>query len=133
MSVSLSQEAIDAVKHMLLARGSSDETSLRVGVRGGGCSGFSYVFEWHDGPPRNFDVVFDFAAADGLPLRVVVDKKSLVYLNGSTVDYERSLARNGFRVDNPNAESSCGCGESFELKSDPVALVVLDNGRRSRV
>jgi iron-sulfur cluster assembly protein len=118
MSVALSQEAIDAVKHMLLARGSSDETSLRVGIRGGGCSGFSYVFEWHDGPPRTVDVMFDFAASDGSNVRVLVDKKSLVYLTGATVDHERSLARSGFLVDNPNAVASCGCGESFELKPD---------------
>lgn len=118
MGVTLSINAVDAVKERLAVRGSAAETSLRIGVRGGGCSGFSYTFEWHDGPPKTVDVVFDFVASDGSNVRIVVDKKSLVYLAGSTVDYERTLLRKGFRVDNPNAVASCGCGESFELKSD---------------
>jgi iron-sulfur cluster assembly protein len=76
-------------------------------VRGGGCSGFSYAIEFADEQgPR--DQVFEF---DGL--RVVVDPKSLVFLNGTTLDYEVKLMQHGFKFVNPNEQTGCGCGESF--------------------
>lgn len=86
-----------------------DTAGLRVGVRGGGCSGFSYVIEFADETtPR--DQVFEF---DGL--KVVVDPKSLVFLNGSTLDYETRLMSHGFKFINPNESAGCGCGESFSV------------------
>ena len=79
-------------------------------MRGGGCSGFSYAIEFSDEPPRERDRVFDF---DGL--RVVVDPKSLFYLRGSVLDWEQTLMHHGFKFQNPNEKSSCGCGESFTV------------------
>ena len=80
---------------------------LRLGVVGGGCSGLSYVFKY-DPKGRPSDHVFEF---DGVT--VFVDPKSMIYLNGMTLDYKESLMYSGFVFDNPNAEKSCGCGTSF--------------------
>lgn len=82
---------------------------LRLGVRGGGCSGVSYAIEFAD-KVRSRDHVFEF---DGV--NVVVDPKSLVYLRGSILDYEVKLMEHGFKFRNPNEKSSCGCGESFGI------------------
>src|SRR5689334_7800055 len=80
----ITQAAVDAIGIQIAKRGRAD-TALRVGIRGGGCSGFSYVIEFHDGPPNARDVVYDLTSTSGSPVRVVVDKKSLLYLNGSTL------------------------------------------------
>ena len=95
-------------REALVKRGTPD-AMLRLGVRGGGCSGFAYVIEFADETtPR--DQVFEF---DGL--KVVVDPKSLVFLNGSTLDYETRLMSHGFKFINPNESAGCGCGESFSV------------------
>lgn len=82
---------------------------LRVGIRGGGCTGFSYLFEWSDADPRPEDKVLSFE--DGA-VRVIIDPKSLVFLDGATLDYATTLMARGFKWVNPNAKGSCGCGES---------------------
>lgn len=82
---------------------------LRVGVSGGGCSGLSYVFDFIK-EPCDDDKVFVFSN-----ISVCVDKKSYLYLNGMTIDYEESLLSSGIKVVNPNAKRSCGCGESFSF------------------
>lgn len=114
LGITISQRAVDAVSAQIKSRGVAG-TALRVGIRGGGCSGFSYVVEFHDGEPRARDVVYDLKATDGTDVRIVVDKKSLLYLNGSTFDWEKSLMRQGFKFINPNEKSSCGCGTSFTV------------------
>jgi iron-sulfur cluster assembly protein len=81
---------------------------LRVGVKAGGCSGFSYVFAW-EAEPRGDDVVF--AGNEGA--RVFVDPRSLRFLDGTTLDYDTSLISKGFVFHNPNAKGTCGCGTSF--------------------
>ena len=113
-SISVSPRAVEAIKKQLHKRGVPD-TALRVGIRGGGCSGFSYVIEFHDGPPRARDRVYDYVAADGTPVRVVVDPKSLVYLNGSVLEWESKLLQQGFKFINPQEKASCGCGHSFQV------------------
>lgn len=80
---------------------------LRLGVLGGGCSGLSYQFKFEP-RPRGADHVFEF---DGV--QVFVDPKSMVYLDGMTLDYKESLMQSGFAFDNPHATKSCGCGTSF--------------------
>ena len=107
-------KAVDAISRQLRKRG-TPEASLRLGIRGGGCSGFTYVIEFHDGPPRARDRVFDHVAGDGTPVRVVVDPKSLVYLNGTTLEWEQTLMRQGFKFANPNEKTGCGCGTSFSV------------------
>jgi iron-sulfur cluster assembly protein len=110
----VSAEAVEAVARQMKKRG-TPEASLRVGIRGGGCSGFSYVIEFHDGPPHARDRVFDFVTRDGTPVRVVVDPKSLLYLNGTVLEWEQTLMRQGFKFANPNEKSGCGCGSSFSV------------------
>jgi iron-sulfur cluster assembly protein len=80
---------------------------LRLGVLGGGCSGLSYQFKFEP-KPRPTDQVFEF---DGV--QVYVDPKSMLYLEGMTLDYKESLMQSGFAFENPNAKKNCGCGSSF--------------------
>ena len=114
LTLEISQAAVDAIALQIARRG-RPETALRVGIRGGGCSGFSYVIEFHDGPPNARDVVLDRYATSGSAVCIVVDKKSLLYLNGSTLDWEKTLMRQGFKFVNPNEKSNCGCGSSFTV------------------
>lgn len=108
MQVQVTPKAVVKAKEALVKRG-TPSGMLRLGVRGGGCSGFSYAIEFADAAgPR--DNVFEF---DGL--KVVVDPKSLVLLNGTTLDYENKLMSHGFKLVNPNEKSGCGCGESFNV------------------
>jgi len=92
----------------LMAKQGITEGGLRVGVKGGGCSGLSYVFAWEREPRFGDDV---FEGQDGA--RIFVDKKSLLYLNGTVLDYDTSMLSKGFVFNNPNAKSNCGCGSSF--------------------
>lgn len=93
------------------------ETVLRIGVRGGGCSGFEYAMNFEDQDsidPLN-DTVFTFGenTEDAGPVRVVVDQKSMIYLNGIEIGHHSNLQSSGFTFKNPNAKSGCGCGKSF--------------------
>ena len=106
--VRLTPKAVEMAKNALVKRGTPN-SSLRLGVRGGGCSGVSYAIEFSD-KVRDRDNVYDFNG-----LRVIVDPKSLVYLRGAVLDYEVKLMQHGFKFVNPNEKSSCGCGESFTI------------------
>jgi len=106
--VRLTPKAIEMAKSALIKRGTPNAW-LRLGVRGGGCSGVSYAIEFSD-KSRERDHVFEY---DGL--RVLVDPKSLVYLRGSVLDYEVKLMQHGFKFVNPNEKAGCGCGESFSI------------------
>lgn len=104
--ITLTPEAITKVKSILAER--KEESALRVAVIGGGCSGFQYQMSL-DKEPREDDKVIDM---DGL--RVFVDTRSLLYLNGTKIDYVDAESGSGFKFDNPNAKAACQCGESFE-------------------
>lgn len=106
--IDLTPKAVEMAKKSIERRG-VPTAGLRLGVRGGGCSGASYVIEFAD-KIRDRDLVFEF---DGL--KVVVDPKSLVYLRGSVLDYEVKLMSHGFKFQNPNEKKGCGCGESFGI------------------
>ena len=108
LSVQLSPRAIQKAREALAKRGTPN-AYLRLGVKGGGCSGFSYVMEFAD-EAKSRDLVFEF---DGV--KVVCDPKSLVFLNGCTLDYEVKLMQHGFKFVNPNEAGGCGCGESFSV------------------
>lgn len=84
---------------------------IRVGVRGGGCTGFTYVFEWAD-EVKPTDK--EFMGPDG-KIGIVVDPKSLVYLGGMTLDFVKGMMGHGFKFNNPNAKGACGCGESVQF------------------
>jgi iron-sulfur cluster assembly protein len=102
--------AVKRVRAILAKEGiSPEEGGLRLGVKGGGCSGMSYAIGF-DARPRDNDNIFTF---DGV--RVFIDPKSFIYLRGMTLDYEESLIRQGFNFINPNSTRSCGCGSSFSV------------------
>jgi iron-sulfur cluster assembly protein len=102
--------AVKRVRAILAKEGiSPEEGGLRLGVKGGGCSGMSYAIGF-DAHPRDNDNIFTF---DGV--RVFIDPKSFIYLRGMTLDYEESLIRQGFNFINPNSTRSCGCGSSFSV------------------
>jgi iron-sulfur cluster assembly protein len=112
--LAVAPKAVDAIARQLQKRG-TPEASLRLGIRGGGCSGFTYVIEFHDGAPRPKDHVFDLTSEDGTPVRVVVDPKSLLYLSGTLLDWEQTLLKQGFKFVNPHEKTGCGCGHSFSV------------------
>src|SRR5262249_42199415 len=91
---------------------------LRVGIRGGGCTGFSYLFEWSDNEPRAEDRVLSFENGD---VRVFIDPKSFIYLDGSTLEYSTSLVARGFKFVNPKVKAPGGGGEtvSFGARGGP--------------
>jgi iron-sulfur cluster assembly protein len=106
--IRLTKKAVEMAKKALARRDQQTE-GLRLGVRGGGCSGVSYAIEFAE-KIRARDHVFEF---DGL--KIVIDPKSLIYLRGSILDYEVKLMQHGFKFRNPNEKSGCGCGESFTV------------------
>ena len=90
---------------------------LRVGVRGGGCSGFQYQLAFDE--QREQDAVFESHG-----LKLLVDRDSLPYVSGSTIDYEESLQGAGFKVNNPNVVAACGCGSSFRVADEEQVSAV---------
>jgi iron-sulfur cluster assembly protein len=106
--IRLTPKAVEMARKALEKRG-TPAAALRLGVRGGGCSGVSYAIEFSDSI-RKKDNVFEYPN-----LHVVVDPKSLVYLRGSVLDYEVQLMQHGFKFRNPNEKAGCGCGESFSI------------------
>jgi iron-sulfur cluster assembly protein len=90
---------------------------LRVGVRGGGCSGFQYQLAFDE--QRDSDVVFESHG-----LKLLVDGESLQFVHGSTIDYEESLQGAGFKVNNPNVVAACGCGSSFRVAEEEQVSAV---------
>lgn len=110
MGITLSDRAVVEVTRIITEQNLSPETVLRVGVKGGGCSGFNYTLGFDDVPLDANDQVFDESG-----VRVVCDPKSFLYLNGIEIDFEDSLMSRGFKFNNPNASNSCGCGESFSV------------------
>jgi len=105
--IEISETAAKKIKSLMAKQGIS-EGGLRVGVKGGGCSGLSYTFAWEK-EPRFGDEVFQ--GADGA--KIYVDRKSLLFLKGTTLDYDTALLTQGFVFSNPNAKQTCGCGSSF--------------------
>ncbi len=103
--INVTDKAVEKIRATFAKQGV--EGGLRLGVLGGGCSGLSYQFKF-DSRPRPTDHVFDFNG-----VQVFVDPKSMVYLDGLTLDYKESLMQSGFAFDNPHATKSCGCGTSF--------------------
>src|ERR1700751_2209575 len=103
MSVTLSENAVSKIRQLV---GEQPQTGLRVKVVGGGCSGLQYRMEIDSAKER--DKVFERGGA-----RLIVDKKSFLYLNGSELDYAEELMSAGFRLVNPNVKRSCGCGGAF--------------------
>lgn len=106
-AIHISETAAKKIRSLMEKQGISDG-GLRVGIKGGGCSGLSYTFSWEK-QPRLGDEVFE--GPEGA--KIFVDRKSLLFLKGTTLDYDTNLISKGFVFNNPNAKTTCGCGSSF--------------------
>ncbi len=108
MAITISERAAEEVKAIAAKNGVAGPPCLRVGVKGGGCSGFTYLLDLCDGPTDG-DEQFE---AEGVA--IVCDPKSYLYLNGAEVAWNDEMLSGGFIFNNPSAKSSCGCGASFQ-------------------
>ena len=107
--VDVTPRAVARIRSAMAKEGISPaEGGLRLGILGGGCSGLSYSIRF-DAHPRERDRIFTYDS----DVRVFIDPKSFIYLNGMVLDYEETLIRQGFNFINPNSKKSCGCGSSF--------------------
>ncbi len=107
MSITVTDAAAAHVANSLAGRGKG--IGIRLGVKTSGCSGMSYVLEYVD-EPDTADEVFE-----GKGIKIFIDPKSLIYLDGTVVDFVKAGLNEGFKFTNPNATGECGCGESFEV------------------
>jgi iron-sulfur cluster assembly protein len=107
--ITISDKGAEKVREFLASQEAEvSMAGLRVGVRGGGCSGFQYQLAFDE--QRENDAVFESHG-----LKLLVDSESLPFVRGSTIDYEESLQGAGFKVNNPNVVAACGCGSSFRV------------------
>lgn len=110
MSIQLTETAAKEIKSIIADQGlPADKVRLRVGVRGGGCSGFSYLLDLVEDEPGESDETLESQG-----VRIVCDMKSLLYLEGVEIDFKDEVMGRGFVFKNPNATSTCGCGHSFQ-------------------
>ena len=107
-AIDISEKAAARIRALSAEKG-TPQGGLRLGVKGGGCSGLSYFIDWAATPAKLDQIV----ERDGA--RVFVDPKSAVFLAGTTVDWQQTLMQTGFVFRNPNVKSACGCGESFTI------------------
>ena len=107
MSITMTPAAADHVRRYLHSRGKG--IGIRLGVRTSGCSGMAYVLEFAD-ELADEDLVFENQG-----VKVIVDPKSMLYLDGTELDYTKEGLNEGFKFNNPNVKDSCGCGESFNV------------------
>jgi iron-sulfur cluster assembly protein len=110
MSITLTETAAKEVKRVMAEQNLPEGVVLRVGVQGGGCSGFQYALGFDQAANPESDEIME---AHGL--KVAVDKRSALYLSGTVLDFYEGLERRGFMFNNPNATKSCGCGTSFSV------------------
>jgi iron-sulfur cluster assembly protein len=110
MAVALTEKAASEIKKIVKDQGLPEEqTRLRVGVKGGGCSGFSYMLDLTEEPKSESD-----EEVDSHGVKILSDMKSNLYLDGTEIDFKDEVMAKGFVFKNPNATSSCGCGSSFQ-------------------
>jgi iron-sulfur cluster assembly protein len=109
-TLTLTERAAEKVKALMAQEPSVADQVLRVAIRGGGCGGFEYALGFDHGPAEG-DLEGEYFG-----VRVVVDPHSAPYLRGASVDYVESIQESGFKIENPNASSSCGCGSSFQVE-----------------
>ena len=109
MSVKLTETAALEIKRVIEEQKMPTGVALRIGVAGGGCSGFEYKLGFDEHVDEQADTVSEMHG-----VRVVVDKKSSLYLDGTEIDYHNGIEKRGFVFNNPNATKTCGCGSSFQ-------------------
>jgi iron-sulfur cluster assembly protein len=116
--ITLTDNGAEKVREFMSAQAAVAETAgLRVGVRGGGCSGFQYALAFDE--QRDGDTVFEDKG-----IRLLVDRPSLPYVEGSVIDFVNDLQGAGFKVDNPNVVAACGCGSSFRVADEEQVSAV---------
>jgi iron-sulfur cluster assembly protein len=108
MSILLTEKAAGEIKTIIAGQELPAETRLRVGVKGGGCSGFTYMLDLVEEAPGEEDQEMESQG-----VKILVDQRSMLYLDGTEIDYKSGVMGSGFVFKNPNATSSCGCGSSF--------------------
>jgi iron-sulfur cluster assembly protein len=110
MPISLSETAAREIKTIIAQQSLPQEaTRLRVGVKGGGCSGFSYLLDLTEEPKADADEEIESQG-----VKILIDNRSLLYLDGTEIDFKDEVMGRGFVFKNPNATSTCGCGSSFQ-------------------
>lgn len=114
VAIKVTENAAEVVRNLLISK-NVPEYGLRVFVSGGGCSGMQYGMAL-EAEARPYDHV-----VDGEGFRIFIDPTSMMYLSNATIDYQDSMIGGGFKIDNPNAVSSCGCGTSFKAENGPAA------------
>ena len=119
--VALTETGAEKVREFLSSQGLNETAGLRVGVRGGGCSGFQYQLAFDE--QRDGDAIFEHSGLR-LGVAVLVDKVSMQFVFGSEVDYVEGLQGAGFQVNNPNVVAACGCGSSFRVAEDEEVSAV---------
>lgn len=113
INIFVSDVAKEQIRQKLLTRGTPN-SYLRIGVKGGGCSGFRYLIQFEEDMNEK-DLVFDIGST-----KLLVDPKSISYLNGMTLDWEQNLMGRGFKFLNPLEQSKCGCGLSVSINKDKL-------------
>lgn len=114
--ITLTPVAAAKIKELLAEEPDAESLVLRVAIQGGGCSGFQYGLGFDSGPAEG-DIELEL---EGVP--VVIDPFSAPYLRGATIDYLNTIQESGFKIDNPNAVASCGCGHSFTVAEEGEEL-----------
>ncbi len=107
MAITLTERAAEKMKKVFSEHKMPEGSALRVGIKGGGCSGFNYVLDVTDKPSEDDEV------CESNGVRIACDPKSYLYVNGTEIDYSDDLLKGGFVFNNPNAKGTCGCGASF--------------------
>jgi len=120
--VSLTPTAASKIRELMAEEPDGGELVLRVAIQGGGCSGFQYGLGFDTAPAEGDEIL----EQEGV--RVVIDPYSAPYLRGATIDFLNGLQESGFKIDNPNATTSCGCGHSFQVEEGEDAEAVAAGG-----
>jgi iron-sulfur cluster assembly protein len=107
--ITLTDRAVQEVRQIIQEKKLPEGSLLRLGVAGGGCSGFEYMLDFCDRANEGDEIT------ESRGIRIVVDRKSLLYLQGLEIDFNDSLLNRGFKFRNPNAKGTCGCGTSFSV------------------
>ena len=109
MAINLTERAAEKIRQVFEKNDMPEDSALRVGIKGGGCAGFSYTLDVTDKPAEGDEI----SQCHGV--KVVCDLKSYLFLNGTEIDFSDDLLKGGFIFNNPNASGSCGCGASFKV------------------
>jgi iron-sulfur cluster assembly protein len=107
MAITLSESAAKEIRSIIKDQGLTEGVALRVGVKGGGCSGFSYVLDLTESAPENDEIM------ECHGIKILADRKSYLYLDGTEIDFKDEVMGRGFVFKNPKASHTCGCGSSF--------------------